>query len=433
MHFGPEPTGSATEDGLTYRLGPFIIIDFMRLSLQRNIDRYLGAPICRVLSFWARLQKPADMLPPDGGIVVILLSEMGSLVLAQPLFRKIKSMWPGARLHVLVFERNREALELLALVPPENILTVRDQSLSGFARDSFRAIAKMRRIGIDLAIDAELFARISSIFSFLSGAGIRVGFHPHTQEGLYRGDFINRPVLYNPYLHIAVQLLSLADAVTSTTTPKNKIVPAQLPPAPPPIAVEADRINRMRQRLAADFPQIGGRRLVLIHPGGGILPIRAWPLANYLRIARQLGKRDIAVGVIGLAADKPLAERILQGSPHMVSIDLTGYTRTVEELIQLFYLADLLITNDGGPGHLAALTPIETIMLFGPETPLLYRPLGDKTAIFYEPVACAPCLTAYNHRNSPCDGKNICMQRISSDRVLQEALAVLKQKRLSPA
>ncbi len=401
----------------------------MRLSFQRNIDRCLGTLICRMLSFWARLQKPASMLPPDGGIVVILLSEMGSLVLAQPLFRKIKSMWPGARLHVLVFERNREALELLAVVPPENILTVRDQSLSGFARDSFRAIAKMRRIGIDLAIDAELFARISSIFSFLSGAGIRVGFHPHTQEGLYRGNFINRPVLYNPYLHISVQLLSLADAVTSTTTPKNKIAPAQLPPAPPQIPVAADRVSEMRERLAADFPQIGSRRLVLIHPGGGILPIRAWPLADYLEIAGQLGKRDFAIGIIGLASDNPLAEKISQGNPHSVCIDLTGYTRTIEQLIHLFYLADLLITNDGGPGHLAALTPIPTIMLFGPETPLLYRPLGDKTVVVYEPTACAPCLTAYNHRRSPCDGENICMQRISSDRVLQEALAVLKQKR----
>lgn len=313
----------------------------------------------------------------------------------------------------------------MALIPPGNIITISDQTMVGFAADSLRALKQMRRIGIDLAIDAELFARISSIFAFLSGAGLRIGFHPHTQEGLYRGDFINRPVLYNPYQHFSIQLLSLAEVITSNTTPKNKAGPAQLPPAPPPIHVTAKEINNMRERLAVDFPQIGTRRLVLIYPGGGILPIRAWPLDNYMEISRLLVKRGFAVGIIGLASDRALAEGIVQDSQDSACLDLTGYTRTIKELIELFHLSDLLITNDGGPGHIAALTPITTIMLFGPETPRLYRPLGDKTVIFHEPTSCSPCLTAYNHRSSPCDGENICMQRISSDQVLEQALAIL--------
>ena len=41
----------------------------------------------------------------------------------------------------------------------------------------------------------------------------------------------------------------------------------------------------------------------------------------------------------------------------------------------LFHASDLLLTNDGGPGHFASLTPIRTLMFFGPETGKLYGPL----------------------------------------------------------
>jgi hypothetical protein len=54
-----------------------------------------------------------------------------------------------------------------------------------------------RYVGVPIcAIDCELFARVGAIFSFLSGAPVRVGFFRHAQAGLYRGTFINRGVMY---------------------------------------------------------------------------------------------------------------------------------------------------------------------------------------------------------------------------------------------
>ena len=71
-------------------------------------------------------------------------------------------------------------------------------------------------------IDCELFSRISSILAFLSDSALRFGFHPHIQEGLYRGNFMTRPLLYNPCHHISRQFLTLIDAIDSTTHPKAK-------------------------------------------------------------------------------------------------------------------------------------------------------------------------------------------------------------------
>ena len=98
-------------------------------------------------------------------------------------------------------------------------MTIDDSSFLQFIADSFRFIIAARRMKIDAVVDCELFARISSILSFCSGATLRAGFHPYHQEGLYRGGFINRPVAYNPYHHISRQFVMLADALSSDTVP----------------------------------------------------------------------------------------------------------------------------------------------------------------------------------------------------------------------
>ena len=144
----------------------------------------------------------------------------------------------------------------------------------------------MRTLAFDVVIDCELFARVSSIFSFLSGAPVRVGFFRHTQEGLYRGTFINRQVMYNPYTHLTQQFVALADAIESRTIPVAK--DAVLPPLeqPAPLQFPAAELEEVSSRLDADFPGVKGKSLVLVSPSGGILPIRAWPSNTIARCAR---------------------------------------------------------------------------------------------------------------------------------------------------
>ena len=74
-------------------------------------------------------------------------------------------------------------------------------------------------------------------------------------------------------------------------------------------------------------------------------------------------------------------------------ISLAGKT-ALAELPALYSLAALMVTNDSGPSHFAAATGLQTIVLFGPETPRLYQPLGTSRAI-YAGLACSPCVSAH--------------------------------------
>jgi lipopolysaccharide heptosyltransferase II len=393
----------------------------LSVDRQRWLDRVIGRPLCGLLTLLHRARS-GDAPPREvRRILVVLLSEMGALVLTRPMFDRLRDRYPAANIYVLCSQQNAAALDLLDLIPRDQVFVVRSGSVGMLVRDSARALRGIRALGMDVVLDLELFARISAIYAGLCGAPIRVGFHRHTQEGLYRGDFFNRPVLYNPYRHIAEQFVTLADAIEGGGTPTVKRLPMLQAPALPPMRLRPGEVEDARRKLHRDHPGVAGKPLVFVCPGAGLLPLRAWPVSSYARVAEDLVGHGCAVAIVGLPEDKPLARQIQAACTGDGCIDLTGYTASVRDLAVLLHLGSLLITADGGTGHFAALTPIPSIVLYGPETPALYGPLSDRTVTLYKGLTCSPCLTAYNHRRSPCDGDNQCMKLIAPEEVLARA------------
>ena len=125
----------------------------MNITLQRAVDRYAGVPLCALLSLLHRLRPPAPVTASPRRILVILLSEMGSLVLAHGMFARLKQKYPGASIHALLFAKNREVLDLLGVVPAENVLTVSDRSLAEFVSDALAVLRAMRALEFDVVID----------------------------------------------------------------------------------------------------------------------------------------------------------------------------------------------------------------------------------------------------------------------------------------
>jgi ADP-heptose:LPS heptosyltransferase len=407
----------------------------MDVRFQKFVDRWAGIPVCAALSLWhfgAQLVKGRFPSPPPRRVLVILLSEMGSLVLAEPMFRRLRERHPAAEIHMMLFKRNRQLLDLLGVVDAANVITIRDDSLPNLLHDLWAAIKRMRATRYDAVVDCELFSRISAILSGLSGAPQRVGFHRYTQEGLFRGSFMTSPIPYNPYRHLSHQLVALADGIDSQSWPRGKdgrvadsFVPPVFTPGPGELQKEAGQLHR-------DHPSLLGKALVLLYPSGGLLPIRAWPLQHYVQVAQGLLSDGFAVGIIGMPDDRALGDQLRAACDNDVNcVNLAGYTRSVRHLMTLFHRASMLITNDGGPGQFAAMTPIQTIVFFGPETPALYRSWSPHAHAFFTALPCAPCLTAYNHRSSPCDGDNQCLKRILPGEVLAKARDMLK--RATPA
>jgi heptosyltransferase-2 len=95
-------------------------------------------------------------------------------------------------------------------------------------------------------------------------------------------------------------------------------------------------------------------------------------------------------------------------------INCAGKT-TIDELIVLIGNANLVITNDTGPMHIAFASKAKTVALFGPCTPSQSGNF-EKTNIIYHRVYCSPCV--HEFVKPPCNGDNQCMKNITPDEVL---------------
>lgn len=392
--------------------------------MQLWVDRYVGSWICRLLSMFPFLVRRSQPDHKEGNILVILLAEMGCLVLAKPMFEHLKCRYPNAEIHLLVFERSRDIVSVLNIVPQGNLITIRNSSFAVFVKDSLSAIRRIRRAKIRTVVDCELFSRVSSIFSFLSGASIRVGFHSLKQEGLYRGSFINRRVQYSSHLHMTHQYLNLAESIGDSRQPSGRrIIEMELPEITG-VGFNDEELREYGKKITDDFPMLAGRKLVLVYPGGGLLPIRAWPIDRFSQVCSALAEQGYATAVVGREVEPCDLKKLISESANCV--DMVHYTPTIRDFLKLLHCSSLLLTNDGGPGHFASLTPTPAVVLFGPETPDLYRPLGQHIRALVAPCSCSPCLTAYNQKQSPCDGDNLCLKSITVEQVLHNIITLLQ-------
>src|SRR5437762_10815197 len=179
------------------------------------MDRWLGTPICFILTL-LRAGLGRRLLVSAGirSLLFIKLAEQGSTVLAYPAIRQAIELFGHANVYFVVFEDNRFILDVMDLIPRENVFTISFESFAAMLRTTFRALYQIRKIKIDAAIDLEFFTRGSAILTFLTGAKRRIGFHSFFQAGPYRGNLMTHRLLYNPHLHTSQTFLSMVEAVT---------------------------------------------------------------------------------------------------------------------------------------------------------------------------------------------------------------------------
>jgi ADP-heptose:LPS heptosyltransferase len=363
-------------------------------------------------------------------VLFVELSEMGSTVLADPAMRKVRER-AGAAIYFVIFAKNAESLAIMGTVEQSNVFTLRTNSLFHLAIDTLAFLRWTRRNAIDTVVDLELFSRFTGLLTGLSGADRRVGFHRFNNEGLYRGDMLTHRVAYNPHIHIAKNFIALVNALLSLepTVPYSKTLIAdselKLASQPPPATARRAAMARIKPLAAPRDP--AKFRLVLVNPNAGeMLPQRRWMPNRFVELIKRLlaAHDDVLVLITGAAHERADTERMAAQCMSERCISIAGVL-ALAELPALFSLASLMVTNDSGPAHFAAASALPTIVLFGPETPELYRPLGNATAI-YAGLACSPCVNVSNHRKSACDN-NICMAAIGVDQVFKSAQTILTE------
>jgi len=357
---------------------------------------------------------------------------MGSTVLAHPALTELKKRCPHVELFFLVFKNNAPIIEVLDLTNPSNIIMVETESTSRLLASGSAAMARLLSERIDTTIDMDFFSRSTALVSFLVCRGNRVGFHHYTHEGPGRGNLLTHRVLYSPHVHTGVAFMALVRTLFEKPEDEphyrgriglEELILPRHSPAPEDVASVRDKLRCTGVPDGHDSP------LILINPNSSdIFPLRKWPLEYYAQLCDKLLAELASCWIVitGVASEAKDAQYIKEHVQNPRCVDFTGKTN-LRELLALYSLATLMVTNDSGPAHFASLLELPTIVLFGPETPRLYSPLGDKHRDLYADFACSPCVSVYNAKKSPC-GENRCLKGITVDDVRKEVLALLSVK-----
>ena len=400
------------------------------------IDRWVGVPGCLLLSLAEKIrrlvapQAPAPEQPEK--ILFVKFAEQGSTVLAQKAIQRAISIVGQENVYFVVFEENRFILDVLGLVPEENVITIRRDTLSDLVKGACEALRTIRALGIDTAIDMEFFSRSSAALTWLTQAPRRVGFHTFFGEGPYRGDLMTHRLLYNPYLHTSqiFEQMVLATVEDPKQLPTWDVAPPPVEMQPPVFVAKPAEVEQVQSILRQACDGETPRSIILLNPNASdLLPLRKWSTDRYIALAQRLLAHfpDAHVVLTGAVSEAGAASLVTQqiNSPRCVS--LAGRT-TLRQLMVLYTLSELLITNDSGPAHFAALTPASVLTLFGPETPSLFGAPSPRSTNIWLGLACSPCVNAYNNRQSPCRN-NLCMQGITVDQVFEEAVRILEERK----
>jgi ADP-heptose:LPS heptosyltransferase len=401
------------------------------VNTMRAIDHWVGVPLCAIASPLVALMDGMKNIfgrAPESPkkLLFIELSEMGSAILVDPAMRNAQAR--GAEIFFLIFKSNRASLTLLNTVKPENIFTIDSSSLVGLIKDTLRFLIVARSHRIDTVIDLELFSRFTALLTGLCGARRRVGYHIFHGEGLWRGFMLTRKVHYNPHIHITKNFLSLIHAAFAKEieVPFSKI---QIPDSEVRLeqaVINPIALNKVRERIEklateAGIEYVHGKnRLILINPNASdLLPQRRWAQQRFSELIQGVHQQypsDLIL-ITGSPAEFDYVEKVRVVANVKNALNFAGQV-SFAELPPLYTLSDVMVTNDSGPGHFSAVTPLRTVVLFGPETPALYGSIGNSIAITAN-LACSPCVSAANHRKTPCQN-NVCMQAITVSQVLDK-------------
>ena len=257
---------------------------------------------------------------------------------------------------------------------------------------ALRILLSVRAREFDVAVS--VYGPIAGALVALSGARWRVGYRAEAPAFSFDQALPGRRRNGGPHeAELATRLIQRTDPAWLTVD----------------AATESD--------LVADLP----RPLVVLHPGAAHGEAKRWPDAHWATLAGSLKPVVGALAVVGLTDARPTADRIAESATIR---DLTGRT-SLNQLMGILAAADVVVSTDSGPGHLARALGRRVVMLHGPTDISVHGPGDPASRALCVDLPCGPC---YNFdRPAECRfGDALCMQWLAPERVCDAVLDMIR-------
>ncbi|MCD6271357.1 MAG: lipopolysaccharide heptosyltransferase I [Deltaproteobacteria bacterium] len=345
-------------------------------------------------------------------ILIVKLSAIGDVIHTLPSLNALRKRYPAAKITWLVeeaasdFVKGHRALDRV-------IVSKRKKWIKGLFSASFlenfhellNFVKELRDTKYDLIIDFQTLMKSGILVALAKGkrkAGYGKGMEHMEHSYIFLDERIP-PVDMNN--HAILRNLMLLESLGI----KSQKIQYDLP------VFEEDR------EKTADLLKTTG--LIVSKPVVAVNPVakwetKLWDNKKFAKLGDRLVK-DYGAEIIftGSKDDLPVIEDIIS---HMQTkaANMAGKT-TLKMLAAVFEQADLVISTDTGPMHVAAATGTPVVAIFGPTAPWRTGPFGSMHQVVRAELECSPCF------KRKCNSVD-CMRNISVDQVLSAVSAVLE-------
>lgn len=340
---------------------------------MKYADEYIGRIMCFL--FGKNKAQQAEFTGKPGNILFIKFWGMGSIILTAPAVHTVRDKFPGAKLHYLTFESNREVLTVIGNA--DNIIGIRLTNPVNFFIDTLKLINTLKKIKFDLVYDFEFFTYYSALINRFIKPKFSTGFDNKKNK---RSRLFSHTVLFNDHIHTRDNFLNL---VSSGNSKSHKEFPRPV-------------YGSFKESIAAPY--------IVVNPNASKMAYeRRLPAEYFVKLTNALSEDGkFRVILTGSVEEISYVSAIYNRSKNKENItDLAGKL-SVNELFSLIAGAECLITNDSGPLHIATALNKPVVAFFGPESPVRYGPLSSKQLVFYRSLECSPCMSVSNSKTVNC-------------------------------
>ena len=346
---------------------------------------------------------------PGISILIIRLGAVGDVIRTLPALTALRRLFPEGKISWIV-EEGAAAFLVGHPLLDEVIVFPRKKMTEGLRRparlfQSFGALSELlRRIrGFDVTIDFQGLFK-SGLIALLSGAKRRIGFAGRWGKELnflFQTERIDLEDSDRSRVDMALRLVRALGEVRG--------LPEPVVPIP-----EGDR-----EWAEETFAGKGGKggALIVVSPGtsrrGRYKRVPPYRLAEFIDRVRSVTDHRVVVAWGG--GEEGLVDEIAKYS-------CKGFEKapptSIKQLAALLAKADLLVSGDTGPMHLAAALGTPVVALFGPSPVDLNKPMGEGHVVLSKGLDCSPC------RRRGCDRRE-CLDAILSEEIFEKAIEIV--------
>lgn len=338
---------------------------------------------------------------------------IGDVLFTTPLIRAIKDSYPESLIAFWCNERvkdvlkNNKNIDKIFALSRGDIKRISKQSRFMGTKKILGLLSGLKKERFDISFDFSLDHRYSLISKIL-GIKRRIGFN-YKRRGRFLTDKINIDGYHSK--HVVEYYLDLLKFIG--VEPKNKNLELSVP--------DSDKV-KIKNILASQGINDKGL-LIGIAPGAGAswgrdAALKHWPAVNFAQLADKIiNELKAQVLILGDKQETTIARQVVKAM-HNQAIDLVGKTN-LDEFIAIISNLRLLITNDGGPLHIAVALRIKTVSIFGPVDDKVYGPYpkNEKHIVVKEDLTCSPCYQRF--RMPACSRNRECINSISTQRLFE--------------